>query len=147
MQGTASNLLHENPQITSMGDLLTSTQRTVGTQQGHKAVEWHSGKVHHDCFCSRSHWTRLPIAVGCSKSCASYCASTLFCRGWLSQLPRICLFFIHYNESLLWNVWNSLIIKTVFFVSSLSSTTPFFAERAFWSWTRKSDMHCCQMFR
>ena len=26
--------------------------------------------------------------------------TTLFCRGWLSQLPRIGSFFIHYTESL-----------------------------------------------
>ena len=39
--------------------------------------------------------------IGSSKSCASNCASTLFCSGWLSQLRRIGSFFIHYTESLL----------------------------------------------
>ena len=45
------------------------------------------------------------------------------------KLPRIGSFFIHYTESLLSNVWKSLIIMNVVFVSSLGSTTQFFAEQ------------------
>ena len=48
-----------------------------------------------------------------------------FGRGWVSQLPSICSFFIHYMESLRTKAWNSLIIMTVVFVSPLGSTTPF----------------------
>ena len=59
------------------------------------------------------------------KKRASYCAATIFCHGWLPQQPRIGSFFIHHTESRLSNVWNSLIIMTVVFVSSLGSTTPF----------------------
>ena len=51
--------------------------------------------------------------------------ATIFCSAWVSKLPRLGSFFIHYTESLHSNVWKSLRIMTVVFVSSLGSTTPF----------------------
>ena len=84
--------------------------------------------------------------------------ATLFGRGWMTELPStlFCYLFIHYMESLLTKAWNSLIIMTVLFVSSLGSTIQFSRTNslsqhtgmyASWSWTRKSDMPFCQLSR
>ena len=123
------NLLHGNPQITSMDDLLNSlnerSERSKATKLWSDTLI--KGLFIMTAFVRGANEQEFPLLqlAAVFKSCASYCAATLFCRGWLSHLPRIGSFFIHNTESFISNVWKSLIIMTVAFVSSLGSTTPF----------------------
>ena len=101
--------LHANLQITSMGDLLNSLSERSERRKATKL--WNDTLIQ----CIMTAFVRGATELDFPSQLAAR----------LSQLPRICFFFIHYTESLLSNVWKRLIILTVFFVSSLSSATPF----------------------
>ena len=122
-------LLHDNPQIISMDDLLISVNER---SERSKATKLWSDTLIKGLF------TMTDVVRGANEQDfrlqlaavkAVLVTATLFCSGWLSQLPRLGSFSIHYMESLLTNVWKSLVIMTVVFVSSLGSITQFSQNR------------------
>ena len=125
------NLLHENSQISSMEELLYSLNER---SERSKATQLIKGLLIMNAFGRGANEQDFPLQLASLK--AVLVTATLFGRGWMSQLPSICSFFINYMESLLTKDWKSLIIMTVVFVSSLGSTTPF-------SRTNSLSQHTC----
>ncbi len=96
------NLLHENAQISSMDDLLNSLNERSERSRATKL--WSDtlikGLFTMTAFGRGANEQDFPLQLTSLK--AVLVTATLFGRGgWMSQLPSICSFFIHYMESLL----------------------------------------------